>query len=161
MNLFAYTGAFTIYAAAGGALSTTTVDLSNTYLDWARANLNINNFGQQIDKTHFLVRADVKQYLDTLRPHQFDLVLIDPPTFSNSKMMKEVLDTQRDHVDLLNKVIYATIPGGTIYFSTNYRSFKLDADALKGVEIEENSQRSIPMDFRDKKIHRCFRMQRV
>lgn len=161
LNLFAYTGAFTVYAAAGGALSTTTVDLSNTYLDWARANLNINNFGQQIDKAHFLIRADVKQYLDTLRPHQFDLVLIDPPTFSNSKMMKEVLDTQRDHVDILNKVIYATIPGGIIYFSTNYRSFKLDAEALKGVEIEEISQRSIPMDFRDKKIHRCFRMQRI
>lgn len=161
LNLFAYTGAFTVYAAAGGALSTTTVDLSNTYLDWAMANLNVNNFGAQIGKAHHLIKADVKQYLDTLHAHQFDLVLMDPPTFSNSKMMKEVLDTQRDHVDLLNQVIYATIPGGTIYFSTNYRSFKLDASALKGVEIEDLSLRTIPQDFRDKKIHRCYKMQRI
>lgn len=167
LNLFAYTGAFTVYAAAGGAASTTTVDLSNTYLDWAQANLNVNNFGGQIDKKHHFVKADVKQYLDWLAERsrsqgpQFDLVVMDPPTFSNSKMMKEVLDTQRDHAELLNQVIVATRPGGVIYFSTNYRSFKLDAEAIKGVEIEEISQRTVPQDFRNKKIHRCFRMQRV
>lgn len=158
LNLFAYTGAFTVYAAAGGALSTTTVDLSNTYLDWAKANLNVNNFGSQIDKKHYFIKADVKQYLDSLRPRQFDLVVMDPPTFSNSKMMKDVLDTQRDHADLLNQVIFATIPGGVIFFSTNYRSFKLDTEAIKNVEIEEITQRTIPQDFRNKKIHRCFRM---
>jgi 23S rRNA (cytosine1962-C5)-methyltransferase len=161
LNLFAYTGSFSVYAAAGGAVTTTTVDLSNTYLDWAKENLSINGFGAKINEDHHLVKADVKQYLETLRSGQFDIVVMDPPTFSNSKMMKEVLDTQRDHVELLNRVIFATIPGGTIYFSTNYRSFKLDAAALKGVEIEEITNRTIPMDFRDKKIHRCFRMQRV
>lgn len=161
LNLFAYTGSFTVYAAAGGALTTTTVDLSNTYLDWAEANLRVNNFADQIDKKHYFIKADVKQYLDTLRSGQFDLVVMDPPTFSNSKMMREELDTQRDHVALLNQVIYATRPGGTIYFSTNYRSFKLDEANIKGVEIEEISQRTIPQDFRNKKIHRCFRMQRV
>lgn len=158
LNLFAYTGAFTVYAAAGGAISTTTVDLSNTYLDWAKANLNVNNFGSQIDKKHYFIKADVKQYLDSLRPRQFDLVVMDPPTFSNSKMMKDVLDTQRDHADLLNQVIFATIPGGVIYFSTNYRSFKLDTEAIKQVDIEEITQRTIPQDFRNKKIHRCFRL---
>lgn len=161
LNLFAYTGSFTVYAAAGGAASTTTVDLSNTYLDWAQANLNVNNFGDQIGKQHHFIKADVKQYLDTLRPRQFDLVVMDPPTFSNSKMMKDVLDTQRDHAELLNQVVFATRPGGLIYFSTNYRYFKLDADAIKNVEIEEISQRTVPQDFRNKKIHRCFRMQRV
>jgi 23S rRNA (cytosine1962-C5)-methyltransferase len=161
LNLFAYTGSFTVYAAAGGALTTTTVDLSNTYLDWANANLVVNNFADQIGKKHYLIKADVKQYLDSLRPGQFDLVVMDPPTFSNSKMMREELDTQRDHVALLNQVIYATRPGGTIYFSTNYRSFKLDEANIKGVEIEEISQRTIPQDFRNKKIHRCFRMQRI
>jgi 23S rRNA (cytosine1962-C5)-methyltransferase len=158
LNLFAYTGSFTVYAAAGGALTTTTVDLSNTYLDWAEANMRVNNFADQIDKKHYFIKADVKQYLDTLRSGQFDLVVMDPPTFSNSKMMREELDTQRDHVALLNQVIYATRPGGTIYFSTNYRSFKLDEANIKGVEIEEISQRTIPQDFKNKKIHRCFRM---
>ena len=161
LNLFAYTGSFTVYAAAGGALTTTTVDLSNTYLDWAKANLVVNSFADQIGKKHYLIKADVKQYLDSLRPGQFDLVVMDPPTFSNSKMMREELDTQRDHVGLLNQVIFATRPGGTIYFSTNYRSFKLDEANIKGVEIEEISQRTIPQDFKNKKIHRCFRMQRV
>lgn len=161
LNLFAYTGSFTVYAAAGGALTTTTVDLSNTYLDWAKANLVVNGFADQIGKKHYLIKADVKQYLDSLRPGQFDLVVIDPPTFSNSKMMREELDTQRDHVALLNQVIYATRPGGTIYFSTNYRSFKLDEANIKGVEIEEISQRTIPQDFKNKKIHRCFRMKCV
>ena len=161
LNLFAYTGSFTVYAAAGGALTTTTVDLSNTYLDWAKANLSVNNFADQIGKKHYLIKADVKQYLDTLRSGQFDLVVMDPPTFSNSKMMREELDTQRDHVDLLNQVIFATRPGGTIYFSTNYRSFKLDEANIKGVEIEDISQRTIPQDFRNKKIHRCFRMKCV
>lgn len=161
LNLFAYTGSFTVYAAAGGALTTTTVDLSNTYLDWAEANMRVNNFADQIDKKHYFIKADVKQYLDTLRSGQFDLVVMDPPTFSNSKMMREELDTQRDHVALLNQVIYATRPGGTIYFSTNYRSFKLDEANIKGVEIEEISQRTIPQDFKNKKIHRCFRMKCV
>ena len=161
LNLFAYTGSFTVYAAAGGALTTTTVDLSNTYLDWAKANLVVNNFSDQIGKKHYLIKADVKQYLDSLRPGQFDLVVMDPPTFSNSKMMREELDTQRDHVGLLNQVIFATRPGGTIYFSTNYRSFKLDEANIKGVEIEEISQRTIPQDFKNKKIHRCFRIQRI
>jgi 23S rRNA (cytosine1962-C5)-methyltransferase len=161
LNLFAYTGSFTVYAAAGGALTTTTVDLSNTYLDWAKANLVVNSFADQIGQKHYLIKADVMQYLNTLRSGQFDLVVVDPPTFSNSKMMRDVLDTQRDHVALLNQVIFATRPGGTIYFSTNYRSFKLDEANIKGVEIEEISQRTIPQDFKNKKIHRCFRMQCV
>jgi 23S rRNA (cytosine1962-C5)-methyltransferase len=170
LNLFAYTGAFTVYAAAGGAASTTTVDLSNTYLDWAKANLVVNNFGDQIDKSHHLIRADVKQWLASISPgggermaernRGFDLVVIDPPTFSNSKMMKEVLDTQRDHAELLNQVIALTRSGGVIYFSTNYRSFKLDEAAIRNVDIEEISQRTVPQDFRNRKIHRCFRMLR-
>ena len=125
LNLFCYTGSFSVYAAAGGAASVTSIDLSKTYLQWAEDNFVINRFKNK-HKYHF-VHVDVKQYLQTLKPDNFDLVIMDPPTFSNSKRMKDFLDIQRDHVELLNNVLFAVTKNGVVYFSTNYTKFVLDA----------------------------------
>ncbi len=156
LNLFAYTGSFTVYAAAGGAASTTTVDLSANYLDWAAENLQINGLaGSQ----HRFVREDASGYLETLgQDEMFDLVVFDPPTFSNRKRLDYDWDVQRDHAPLLRKLIDRMSPGGVIYFSTNSRRFKLDEAALSGVSIREISKQTVPEDFRNTRIHRCWRM---
>lgn len=155
LNLFAYTGSFSVYAAAGGAQSVTTVDLSNTYLDWAQDNMELNGFrGPQFE----YVRSDVFRFLNALYDDEiFDLVVLDPPTFSNSKDLDD-WDVQRDHVEMLNLLISHLAPGGVIYFSNNNRRFKLDEDAIQGVFIREISNRTVPEDFRNKRIHRCWRM---
>lgn len=155
LNLFAYTGSFSVYAAAGGAQSVTTVDLSNTYLDWAQDNMELNGFrGPQFE----YVRSDVFRFLNALYDDEiFDLVVLDPPTFSNSKDLDD-WDVQRDHAEMLNLLISHLAPGGVIYFSNNNRRFKLDEDAIQGVFIREISNRTVPEDFRNKRIHRCWRM---
>ncbi len=154
LNLFAYTASFTVYAAAGGALETTSVDLSKTYLRWAKDNLELNGL---LSKKHQFIQADVLQYLQQLPENQqFDLIIVDPPTFSNSKRMKGVFDVQQAHVDMLNKLLKHTSPNGMIYFSTNYRRFKLEAEAIKARQIKNISTQTLPMDFRNKKIHQCF-----
>ncbi len=153
LNLFCYTGAFTVYAAAGGAASTTSVDLSNTYLDWAAENLSLNGL---TDPKHRLIRADVMQYLRELPPGEaWDLAIVDPPTFSNSKMTEDVFDIQRDHVELLNRVLERLRPGGRVYFSTNFRKFKLDEPPLLG-EAREISAQTVPPEYRNRKVHRCW-----
>ncbi|MFY8005259.1 MAG: class I SAM-dependent methyltransferase, partial [Chitinophagaceae bacterium] len=129
LNLFAYTGSFSVYAASGKAASVTTVDLSKTYLQWAQDNFVVNKLKD--NKKYHFIHADVKQYLTELQPNSFDLVIIDPPTFSNSKRMKDILDIQRDHVTLLNQVLAATTPGGKVYFSTNFTKFQMDAPAIQ------------------------------
>ena len=158
LNLFAYTGSFTVYAAAGGAASTTTVDLSANYLDWAAENLRINGLaGSQ----HSFAREDASGYLESLGPEDlFDLAVVDPPTFSNSKRLDYDWDVQRDHIPLLNRLIDHMAPSGVIYFSTNSRRFKLDEAALGGVTIREISKQTVPEDFRNKRIHRCWRMMK-
>ena len=155
LNLFAYTGAFTVYAAAGGASQTTSVDLSATYLDWTEENLRLNGFsGTQ----HRFIRSDAGEYLQSLAKDElFDLIVVDPPTFSNSKRLEEDWDIQRDHAALLQQVIAHTAPGGTIFFSTNFRRFKLDEAALTGVAIRDISKQTVPEDYRNKRIHRCWR----
>ena len=155
LNLFAYTGSFSVYAAAGGAQSVTTVDLSNTYLDWAQDNMELNGFrGPQFE----YVRSDVFRFLNALYDDEiFDLVVLDPPTFSNSKDLDD-WDVQRDHAEMLNLLISHLAPGGVIYFSNNNRRFKLDEDAIQGVSIREISNRTVPEDFRNKRIHRCWKM---
>jgi 23S rRNA (cytosine1962-C5)-methyltransferase len=155
LNLFAYTGSFTVYAAAGGASSSTTVDLSNTYLKWAEKNLIANELWSG---KHEHIQADVKQWLPEQAPSQYDLAVLDPPTFSNSKRMKDVLDTQRDHVQLINDTLRLMVDGGVLYFSTNFRKFKLDEANLKASSIKNISGQTVPNDFRDKKIHQCWRM---
>src|SRR5688572_19890931 len=113
LNLFCYTGSFSVYAAAGNAASVTSVDLSKTYLQWATENMKLNGFTD--DSKYDYLSADVLQYLHTLKPGQFDLIVLDPPTFSNSKRMKDFLDIQRDHVMLINQCLHALKPEGLLY----------------------------------------------
>ena len=159
LNLYGYTGAFTVYAAAGGARETVSVDLSRTYLDWARDNMALNGF---TGPAHTFVRADVDIYLDTAGLDTagpgFDLAVLDPPTFSNSKKMAGVLDIQRDHVALIDRTLALLRAGGVLYFSTNYRRFKLDAEAIHARELVDITGETIPPDFRDTRVHRCWRI---
>lgn len=152
LNLFAYTGSFSVYAAAGGARRTTTVDLSATYLDWAEANMALNGF---VGPAHERVRADVLDWVVQARsqPTRYDLIVLDPPTFSNSKRMRTTFDVQRDHGRLLGLTRELLAPGGALYFSTNARRFTLDADISGAEEITD-----IPPDFERRRPHRCWRV---
>ncbi len=156
LNLFAYTGSFTVYAAAGGAAQTTTVDLLPGHIEWAKENLRLNDLaGPQ----HRFVQADAREYLASLRgAPQFDLAVVDPPTFSNSKRMDDDWDVQRDHDELLTAVLAHLCAGGVLFFSTNSRRFKFDEAALAGAACREISKHTVPEDFRNKRIHRCWRI---
>lgn len=158
LNLFAYTGAATVYAAAGGATATTTVDMSRTYLEWAEKNLRLNGF---FGSEQELVQADCLEWLE--HPQQeYDLIFVDPPSFSNSKGMKGTFDIQRDHVKLLQSVSRLLAPQGVMIFSNNLRSFKMDAAGLPGLKIEEISGSTLPADFaRNPKIHNCWRIEKA
>ena len=156
LNLFAYTGSFSVYAAAGGAAYVETVDLSKTYLAWAERNLQLNGFNDPLK--YPIVHADVLQYLATLKPASFDLIVMDPPTFSNSKRMEDFLDIQRDHVRLINQCLQALTPGGTLYFSTNLRTFKLQADQLNSPQIKDITRATTPFDFEGKLFRWCYRV---
>ncbi|MEC5142330.1 class I SAM-dependent methyltransferase [Chitinophaga sp. 212800010-3] len=155
LNLFCYTGSFSVYAAAGGATEITSVDLSKTYLTWAEENMRLNGFD---NPAHTFVHADVLQFLDTLKLNTYDLVIMDPPTFSNSKRMKEFLDIQRDHVTLLNKVLLATKKDGVVYFSNNYRRFVLEEDKITATSIRDITNQTLPFDFQQKMIRKCYRL---
>jgi 23S rRNA (cytosine1962-C5)-methyltransferase len=155
LNLFAYAGSFSVYAAAGGAVETLTIDMSNTYLQWAERNLALNGFS---GPAHRLLQADVLAWLDEPPTERFDLVICDPPTFSNSKRMDGTLDVQRDHAWMLNRVLQRMTPGGALWFSTNFRKFRLDADALRVREVRDVSRQTVPEDFRNQRIHQCFRL---
>lgn len=159
LNLFAYTGSFTVYAAAGGARSTVTVDLSNTYIDWARENLILNGlFGPG----HELRRADVLQELQNLHREgrRFDVVILDPPSFSNSKNMESTFDVQRDHVNLITDCLSLLNPGGELYFSTNKRRFQFDREAITdtGASITKLTKLTMPEDFQGTNIHQVWRI---
>lgn len=158
LNLFAYTGSATVNAAAGGAASTLTVDMSNTYLDWAQRNMALNGF---VSTAHNYLREDVLQWLRSEagrgRPGAFDLIFIDPPTFSRGKRMEVTFDVQRDHVRMLKNASRLLRPGGVIVFSNNFTRFKLDYEALPEFEIEDVSKATIPKDFaRSPRIHCCY-----
>jgi len=157
LNLFAYTGSFSVYAAVGAATSVTTVDLSKTYLEWAEDNFAINRLKGK-DRYHF-IHADVKQYLKTLRPGSFDLAVMDPPTFSNSKRMKDFLDIQRDHPELINDVLAALSPGGRIYFSTNFTRFEIEPEKIKASNIKNITGATTPFDFEGKLKRWCYRIE--
>ncbi len=155
-NLFAYTGSFTAYAADGGATATTSVDLSNTYIEWARRNLSLNGFD---GPEHRLIRADVPSFVRTHPPGEhYDLAVVDPPTFSNSKMTAGDWDVQAGHGELLARLLALMPPGGAVYFSCNYRRFKLDEASIPAREIREISKQTVPDDFRNERIHRCWRI---
>lgn len=155
LNLFCYTATASVHAAKGGARSTTSVDLSKTYLDWARRNLSLNGFS---DKNR-LEQGDVMAWLQACRD-EYELIFIDPPTFSNSKRMEGVFDVQRDHVELLDLAVARLAPGGVLYFSNNFRKFQLDEHLLERYAVEEITAQTLDPDFaRNSKIHRAWRIQ--
>jgi len=154
LNLFAYTGSFSVYAAAGGAGEVVTVDLSNTYLKWAQRNMQCNGF-TDLSKYPFL-QADVKQYLKTIPPAYFDIIIMDPPTFSNSKRMDDFLDIQRDHVELINDCLSGLKQGGVLYFSTNFRKFILDIKPVRASLVKDITKASTSFDFEGKNSRQCF-----
>ena len=161
LNLFAYTGSATVHAAIGGAKSTTTVDMSNTYINWAKNNMALNNNQGE----HEFIQADCLVWLDheARLPYsrQYDLIFLDPPTFSNSKRMDDVFDIQQNHVQLINSAVALLAPGGVLYFSTNFRRFKIDTMSLSALNITDITAATIPEDFaRNPKIHYCWRIQK-
>ncbi len=153
LNLFAYTGSFSVYALSGGASAVTTVDLSNTWLDWVEDN-HLLNFPDT--SRHTLVRADVLEFITGLKPASFDLIVADPPTFSVSKAMQTSFDVQRDHPWLLEQLVRALSPEGILVFSNNRTDFRL-ADGLEKLAAVQNiSDKSIPRDYRNRRIHQCW-----
>lgn len=156
LNLFAYTGSFSVYAAAGGAAEVVTVDLSKTYLNWAERNMQLNEFLSQAK--YIFIHADVLQYLKTLPPDYFDLIIMDPPTFSNSKRMEDFLDIQRDHIELINDCMAGLKAGGILYFSTNFRRFVLDKKSIKADSVKDITKATTPFDFEGKLFRWCFRI---
>ena len=153
MNLFSYTGSFSVYAAAGSAKEVATVDLSKTYLDWAQRNMELNGFTDPAKYKY--IQADVLQYSHTIPENSFDLIILDPPTFSNSKRMKDILDIQHDHVELINDCLRLLHPEGKIYFSTNYRKFVLDNKALNSSGIKDITRQTTPFDFEGRITRLC------
>jgi 23S rRNA (guanine2445-N2)-methyltransferase / 23S rRNA (guanine2069-N7)-methyltransferase len=159
LNLFAYTGTATVYAAAGGAEGTTTVDMSRTYLDWAQRNLSINGFSGQ---AHRFVQDDCRAWLNasTRAQERFDLIFLDPPTFSNSKRMEGVLDIERDHAELIAASAALLTSSGLLVFSTNAQRFRLDTTLEQRFDVRDVSAATLPQDFeRNPRIHRCFEVR--
>ncbi|TCT38285.1 23S rRNA m(2)G-2445 methyltransferase [Providencia alcalifaciens] len=155
LNLFCYTGTATVHAGLGGAKSTTSVDMSRTYLEWAEKNLQAN---QLTGRQHRLMQADCLNWLANT-DEQFDLIFIDPPTFSNSKRMDGTFDVQRDHVQLITHLKRMLRRGGTVMFSNNKRGFKMDLEALTelGLKAQEITAKTLSEDFaRNRQIHNCW-----
>lgn len=158
LNLFAYTGSFSVYAAAGGGKSVTTVDLSNTYINWAKRNFELNGFADE-NKYRFIV-ADVKSLLKTTEKNSFDLIIMDPPTFSNSKKMEGILDIQRDHVELINGCMNILSPDGVLYFSTNFTKFEIDSSKINAGSIRDITKATTPFDFEGKLKRWCYKIRK-
>jgi 23S rRNA (guanine2445-N2)-methyltransferase / 23S rRNA (guanine2069-N7)-methyltransferase len=159
LNLFAYTGTATVYAAAGGAASTTTVDMSRTYLEWAQRNLSLNGFS---GAAHEFVQAECRAWLEASArtDERFDLIFLDPPTFSNSKRMAGVLDIERDHGELIAASARLLTSTGVVVFSTNAQRFHLDATLAQRFAVRDISGATLPKDFeRNPRIHRCYEVR--
>jgi 23S rRNA (guanine2445-N2)-methyltransferase / 23S rRNA (guanine2069-N7)-methyltransferase len=159
LNLFCYTGSASVYAAAGGAVSTLSLDLSNRYLAWAERNFQLNGLEPA---QHRLERADCRAWLrEAPGSEPFDLIFLDPPTFSNSKRMRGVLDVQRDHAELIEACMLRLAAVGSLVFSTNAQRFRLDQAVAARWAVEELSAATLPFDFaRHPRIHRCFQIRR-
>lgn len=155
LNLFCYTGSFSVYAAAGGASEVVSVDLSNTYLKWAERNRYLN-FPDAKNAT--FVQADVLQYLSSVAKKRFDLIILDPPTFSNSKRMADFFDVQQHHVGLINECLRILTNNGILIFSTNYTKFNLDTAQLNASEIKDMTKATTPFDFAGKLQRQCFKI---
>lgn len=160
LNVFAYTGSATVYAALGGAKTTTTVDMSRTYLNWAKDNLKANNIPPA---NHFFVQEDCLEWLKSANGN-YDLIFCDPPTFSNSKRMTDVFDVQRDHVALINNLARLLRDDGKIIFSNNNRNFIMNEEGLTKANLKAKNitAKTIPLDFkRNSKIHNCWEITKV
>lgn len=155
LNLFAYTGSATVYAAQGGAVSTQTVDLSEKYLVRAQANLSLNGFGGCL---HQFTAADCLQWLRSCR-ESYGLIFVDPPTFSNSRHKNIVFDVQQDHPELLRLAMNLLTHDGVLIFSTNYREFALDTELEEEFVVQEITEQTLPKDFQGKGMHRCWRFR--
>lgn len=156
LNCFSYTGSISVHAAKGGAKSVISVDTSKTYLDWARSNFALNGFDEE---QHQFIQSDCGAWMKKTS-EQFDLIILDPPTFSNSKKRLEVFDIQRDHVELILTAIRRLEPGGVLYFSNNFRRFKMDEEALAHLELKDITRNTIDLDYaRNQKIHNCWTIQ--
>ena len=159
LNLFCYTGSFSVYAANAGAAKVVSVDLSKTYLQWAEDNFIINHLK---DKTKYeFIHADCVQYLKTLSANSYDIIVMDPPTFSNSKRMDDFMDIQRDHVQLINDCINALSVNGVLYFSTNFTKFLLDEAAINSTHIKDITKATTPFDFEGKLKRWCYKIVKI
>lgn len=154
LNLFCYTGSFSVYAAHGGAASVTSVDMSRTYLNWAKRNMQYNKLYDE--EKHEFIQDDVMQLIKELPANTFDLIICDPPTFSNSKRMEDIFDVQRDHVALLKQLLKSCTDGGHIYFSNNYTDFVLDRDNIPTPSIEDITNATTPFDFQGRLNRKCY-----
>jgi len=157
LNLFAYTGAGTVHAAKGGARSTLTIDLSKTYLEWAKRNMLLNAF---TGSEHAFIQANCVEWLEKASSEQkFGLIFLDPPSFSTSKRMKSVFDVQRDHVMLISNCMKILDPDGVLIFSNNLRKFRMDLETLSAFSIQDISRNTLPKDFeRNPRIHNCWKI---
>ena len=158
LNLFCYTGSFSVYAAIGGASKVVSVDMSNTYISWAEENFKTNELIDP-DKYIFL-REDVIQYLDKYTGPKYDIIIVDPPTFSNSKKMKDFFDVQQHHVSLINNCIKILNDGGTVYFSTNLTTFQIDKESIKATTIKDITKQTTPFDFEGKLQRWCYKIEK-
>ena len=158
LNLFCYTGSFSVYAAQGAARSVTSVDLSKTYINWAKRNMQFNKLYDA--NKHEFIQGDVMQVINDLPKDTFDIIICDPPTFSNSKRMEDTFDVQRDHVALLKKLLKACTEDGKIYFSNNYRGFSLERDAIPATIVKDIAAATTPFDFQGKLFRSCFMIQK-
>lgn len=157
LNLFAYTCAFSVHAAAAGAAFTKSVDMSNTYTQWGADNFILNGLSSAQNE---IVREDCLKFLDheMQTKYKYDIIVIDPPTISRSKKMDQMFDIQEDYVAIIDKALQLLSPHGTIIFSTNSRKFSFDQDAFPECSITDISEKTIPLDFHSKKIHRCWKI---
>ena len=172
LNLFCYTGSFSVYAAEGKAKRVESVDMSNTYLDWAKRNFLLNGFIDSLKDTgtkYIFTRSDVISFLNqkcsekATAENRYDIIILDPPTFSNSKKTAHTLDINRDWSDLVSKCVALLTEGGTLYFSTNSRRLSFDESLIKVPEgksltISDITSETIPQDYRNAKIHRCWQL---
>jgi 23S rRNA (cytosine1962-C5)-methyltransferase len=154
LNLFSYTGSISVFAALGGATSVTSVDMSSNYQDWARKNFLANNISL---REHNFIIESALDYLPKAQ-HKFDLIILDPPTFSNSKKMDDDFEVEEDQIEIVSECMRLLNPNGTLYFSNNKRKFKLDESLKEKYNIINITEKTIPMDFHDQKIHHCFKI---
>lgn len=158
LSLFSYTCSFGVYGAAAGAKRVDNVDLSTTYLEWGERNLTLNDLEKG---NHRFIKADVLPWLKEKRNPNYDIVILDPPTFSNSKSMRAPLNVQEDHVELINRSLALLKPGGKLYFSTSFRKFKFAENYIKGASsIKEITGQTLPPDFRKRNLHRMWLLVR-